>query len=355
MLRKRGVKRSFDIVGRLGSLRFDGATAARWICDRSDRSQMAALESTPSFANLPAVSAQRGHVEQDSLTLHGDGISATVVGQGAELVSLRDADGTELLWQAGPAWRRHSPVLFPIVGRLKGDQLRHRGQAYPMSQHGFARDKRFTWAEQGPQSCTLVLTDDAETRARYPFAFRLAVSYALSPRQLGVTFEVTNIGDEPLPASIGAHPAFNWPLLPDLPKEAYRLIFADDEHAAIRRLKDGLLLPTPQPTPVEGEILTLSERLFDDDAVILDRPASSSVRYAAERGPALEMSWQGFKELGIWSKPGGAPFLCIEPWHGIASPVDFDGEFMIKPGLMLIEPAAKRVLNYQIRLDRQPR
>lgn len=289
-------------------------------------------------------------MEQDSLTLHGNGISATIVGQGAELVSLRDAEGTELLWQAGPAWGRHSPVLFPIVGRLKGDQLRHRGQSYPMTQHGFARDKPFAWAERAPRSCTLVLTDDADTRTHYPFAFRLAVTYRLDRRQLGVTFDITNTGDEPLPASIGAHPAFNWPLLPDLAKTDYRLTFADDERAPIRRLKDGLLLATPQPTPVEGKILALSERLFDDDAVILDRPAGSSVRYAADRGPAIEMSWQGFRELGIWSKPGGAPFLCIEPWHGIASPVDFDGEFTNKPGVMLIAPAAKRVLSYQIDL-----
>ncbi|MDG4854098.1 MULTISPECIES: aldose 1-epimerase family protein [unclassified Mesorhizobium] len=288
----------------------------------------------------------------EQLTLDGDGISATIVGQGAEVVSLRDAEGTQLLWQAGPEWRRHSPVLFPIVGRLKGDQLRHRGKAYPMTQHGFARDRRFAWVEQGPSSCTLVLTDDTETRTRYPFAFRLAISYSLGPRQLGVTFEVANTGDEVLPASVGAHPAFNWPLLPELPKEAYRLTFADDEPAPIRRLKDGLMLPTPQPTPVEGKTLALSERLFDDDAVILDRPASTSVRYAAGRGPAIEMSWQGFNELGIWSKPGGAPFLCIEPWHGVASPVDFDGEFADKPGVMLIPPGAKRRLTYRITISR---
>lgn len=291
-------------------------------------------------------------MEQDSLTLRGDGISATIVGQGAELVSLRDAEGTEFLWQAGPEWRRHSPVLFPIVGRLKGDQLRHRGQSYPMTQHGFARDRQFAWAEQGDRACKLVLTDDAETRARYPFAFRLAVGYSVGKRQLIVTFEIDNTGEEPLPASIGAHPAFNWPLLPELPKEAYRLTFAKAEPAAIRRLKDGLLLPAPQPTPIEGKTLALSERLFDDDAVILDRPASTSVRYAAGRGPAIEVSWQGFNELGVWSKPGGAPFLCIEPWHGIASPVDFDGEFADKPGVMLIEPGASRALSYRIELAR---
>lgn len=289
-------------------------------------------------------------MEQDRLTLHGEGISATIVAQGAELVSLQNTEGFEFLWQAGPAWRRHSPVLFPIVGRLKGDQLRHRGQVYPLTQHGFARDKRFDWAERGPRSCTLVLTDDADSRAHYPFAFRLAVTYTLERQQLGITFEITNTGDEPLPASIGAHPAFNWPLLPDLAKEAYRLDFANAEPAPIRRLKDGLLLATALPTPVEGKVLALSERLFDDDAVILDQPASTSVRYAADHGPAIEVSWQGFQELGIWSKPGGAPFLCIEPWHGIASPVDFDGEFTDKPGIMLIAPAQKRVLSYQIRL-----
>ena len=287
---------------------------------------------------------------QDSQTLQGDGISATIVAQGAELVSLQDNKGFEFLWQAGPEWRRHSPVLFPIVGRLNGDQLRHRGQTYPMTQHGFARDKPFAWAQSGPRSCTLVLTDDADTRTHYPFAFRLAVTYTLDRRQLGVTFDITNTGEEPMPASIGAHPAFNWPLLPDLAKTDYQLTFAAAEPAPVRRLKDGLLLKTPQPTPVEGNILALSERLFDEDAVILDHPASTSVRYAAERGPAIEMSWQGVQELGVWSKPGGAPFLCIEPWHGIASPVDFDGDFVDKPGLMLIAPGAKRVMSYQIRL-----
>jgi galactose mutarotase-like enzyme len=99
----------------------------------------------------------------------------------------------------------------------------------------------------------------------------------------------------------------------------------------------------------------LSEQLFDDDAVILDRPASTSVRYAADHGPAIEMSWQGAEELGIWSKPGGAPFLCLEPWHGIASPADFDGEFSDKPGVMLIEPGAKRSLSYRISLEQGPR
>ena len=287
---------------------------------------------------------------KDSFTLRNDTMTATVAAVGAELCSLKNAEGLELLWQAGEAWPRHAPLLFPIVGRLKYDELRHGGKIYPMTQHGFARDRRFDWAQREPASCTLLLVDDAATRARYPFAFRLSVTYTLDGADLEVSLEITNRGDEMLPGSIGAHPAFNWPLLPGLAKEDYALVFSQGEPAPIRRLKDGLLRAASEPTPVRGNRLALSERLFDDDAIIMDRPASNSVRYAARSGPQVEVSWEGFRELGIWSKPKGAAFLCIEPWHGFASPVDFEGEFQDKPGLMHIAPAETRTLKYRVRI-----
>ena len=286
----------------------------------------------------------------DRHTLKSSGITATIKADGAELCSLKNNEGLELLWQAGPQWPRHSPLLFPIVGRLKNDELHHRGKTYPMTQHGVARDHRFVWLEQEPAFCKLVLYDNPETQSRYPFAFRLEVAYSLKDANLEVDLHITNLGDESMPASIGGHPAFNWPLLPGLDKQDYTLTFSHDETAPIRRLQGGLMLAQPEPTPIGGKILALSEKLFDDDAVILDHPASNSVRFAADRGPSIEMSWNGFRELGIWSKPGGVPFLCIEPWHGFASPVEFDGEFTDKPGLMHIPPAATRSLSYRIRI-----
>jgi galactose mutarotase-like enzyme len=286
----------------------------------------------------------------DKHTIRNGAIEATIKADGAELCSLRKAEGIELLWQAGPAWPRHSPLLFPIVGRLKNDQLRHRGKTYPMTQHGFARDHRFEWVEQGTTSCKLVLVDSPATRARYPFAFRLEVTYTVENADLKVAFDITNTGDENLPASIGAHPAFNWPLLPGVSKDAYALNFSDEEPAPIRRLAGGLMRAEPETSPVVGKVLALSERLFDDDAVIIDKLASSSVRYAADRGPSIEMSWEGLLQLGVWSKPGGAAFVCIEPWHGFASPSDFDGEFADKPGVMRIVPGEKRWLGYRVRI-----
>lgn len=286
----------------------------------------------------------------DRHTLRSRGIEATIRADGAELVSLKNADGLELLWQAGPEWTRHSPVLFPIVGRVKNDEYRHRGKTWPMKQHGFAREQRFAWTGQTDRSCKLVLADSEATRAQYPFAFRLEVTHAVDQADLTVTFDITNTGSEMLPASIGGHPGFNWPLLPGVPKESYSLTFSDDEPSPIRRIADGLLRAEPQPSPIRGKVLALSERLFDDDAVILDRPTSKSVCYAADRGPSIAMFFEGFPELGIWSRRGGAPFVCLEPWHGYASPAEFDGEFSDKPGLMQIAPGDRRTLGYRLRI-----
>lgn len=277
----------------------------------------------------------------DRHTLSNGRIAATVKADGAELCSLRNAAGQELLWQAGPAWPRHAPILFPIVGRLKGDVLRHRGKSYPMTQHGFARDLRFDWTAHDTRSCSLELRDSAETREKFPFAFRLLVAYAVHDDELVITYEVSNTGDEMMPASIGAHPAFAWPLPGAEDKASHTLVFSDAEPAPVRRLDGGLLRVQSEPSPVEGGALALSEDLFADDAIVIDQLASTSLRYMAPGAPTIDFSWQGFHQLGLWSKPGAA-LLCIEPWLGYASPVDFDGEFSRKPGVIHIATGETR-------------
>ena len=290
----------------------------------------------------------------DRHTLSNGYLSAVVKSDGAELCSLRDATETEMLWQAGPPWPRHAPVLFPIVGRLKDDRLLHRGRSYRLTQHGFARDRRFAWLSRTATSCRLVLHDDLQTRALYPFAFRFEVAFTLDDDALQQSFTIVNTGRDVLPASVGAHPAFAWPLAEGVDKPAHVLEFADPEPAPARRLVDGLLDPAPHASPVQGHMLALDPSLFAADALILDQPASRSVRYTAPGAEVIELSWDGFAQLGLWSRMTGAAtcgdFLCIEPWCGTASPVGFDGEFMDKPGLMLIPPGERRELTLRIRL-----
>jgi galactose mutarotase-like enzyme len=276
-------------------------------------------------------------------------LSATVKADGAELCSLRDAAGAEVLWQGAPVWPRHAPVLFPVVGRLKDDTLRHDGKSYRLTQHGFARDRRFAWLNRSATACRLVLHEDTETRAMYPFAFRLEIAYALDDDVLEQRFTLTNPGRGVLPASLGAHPGFAWPLAEGVEKAAHVLEFAEPEPAPVQRLTEGLLRDALEPTPIVDQTLALEPALFAADAVILPDPVSRSVRYRAPGAPAVELAWEGFRQLGIWSREGGN-FLCIEPWHGTASPMDFDGEFIHKPGLMLIPPDEHRTLSLRIRL-----
>ncbi|MCP3405941.1 aldose 1-epimerase family protein [Bradyrhizobium sp. CCGB01] len=286
----------------------------------------------------------------DTHTIRSGGLAATIKAHGAELCSLKDGGGVEFVWQAGPAWPRHAPLLFPIVGRLANDELRHRGKTYRMTQHGFARDSRFAWGARDASRCTLVLEDSEATRALYPFAFRLTAAYTIDESGLDLSLTIANTGNETLPASLGGHPAFNWPLQPEMAKESYALTFANAEPSPVRRLDGGLLRAAAEPSPVNGTVLPLTERLFADDAIIFDKVESRSARYAATQGTGawLKMSWRGFRELGVWSKPSGAPFLCIEPWRGYASPAGFDGEFSDKPGLMHIAPGAEEQLSYRI-------
>ena len=272
------------------------------------------------------------------------GLSAVVASHGAQLMSLKTAEGQELLWQGDPRyWADRAPILFPVIGPMVGDQIHHGGRSYPMPPHGFAHDRDFTVSQQTPTNCVLELRDDEETRAHYPFAFSLSVGFELSDEGLFCTITVENPNDEPLPADVGFHPGFNWPLTPGGAKEDYAVVFAENEPAPIRRgVEDPiLLLPEGRPTPVEENILRLRDELFEENAIVFDRPNSRSVTYGASGALGLRVDFPDSPNLAIWSRPG-APYVCIEPWQGYPSQIDFDGPFVEKPGIAFIDPGKTR-------------
>ncbi|MFZ4532457.1 MAG: aldose 1-epimerase family protein [Alsobacter sp.] len=269
----------------------------------------------------------------EALTLSSGDLSAAVRPLGAELVSLRLRDH-EIIWQAGPAWPRHSPLLFPVVGRLKGDTYRHAGRMFGLPKHGFARDMRFAAARLGLDRVRFTLADDPATRAAYPFRFRLTLTYTLHPDRLAVDYAVANTGDEPMPFSIGAHPALCWPIRAD--KTDHWVRFDADETAPVRRIEDGLLGPDRE-SPVRGRLLALDESLFAADALIFTRIASHGLEFGVGIEPCVRVAWEGFRHLGLWSRPGG-DFLCVEPWHGYDSSPEDPDELAAKPGIIMLEP-----------------
>ena len=278
----------------------------------------------------------------DLIAISSGALTARINSLGAELYSLTDAAGAEYMTDADSAfWAGHAPVLFPIVGMVRDGRYRLDGQEYAIPKHGVARSARFVVVAHEADSTTFRLTDSEATRAAYPFAFKLDLTFAIEGMTLRMIATVTNPGEAAMPFSFGFHPAFAWPLPGGAAKAAHRLVFECDEPARVRRIDpaSGLLLPDPQPTPVHGRELAPTAALFGPDALIWDTLASRAASFGAEGGAWFDLAWPDCPMLGVWQKPGAA-YLCVEPWAGIADPVGFDGDFHEKPGIMELAPGA---------------
>lgn len=265
---------------------------------------------------------------------HGDTL-AVIQKQGAELSAL-ETHGHAWLWDAGPAWPRHAPILFPLVGRLHKDSFLHDRHRYSLSQHGFARDQAFRWLKRDEQSCSLELTANAQSRPLYPFDFRLVLNFEVGDAALRCTAAVQNPGLAALPFSIGAHPAFRWPLPGCEERDGHRLSFPglDQDTLSVSRLRDGLLSGEEETLPIPEDGLPLDTALFARDALVFRDLPARRARFCGPSGAAVDMRWEGYRDFGVWTKPQGASFLCLEPWRGHASPADWDGEFGSKPGIL---------------------
>jgi galactose mutarotase-like enzyme len=284
------------------------------------------------------------------VSLRSDSLTAEVDPLGAQLSSLRDGS-RDVLWDGDPAvWAGRAPLLFPIVGALAGGRYRLGPKSYPLSRHGFARGKLFDLVESTADQALFRLRADATTVPVYPFQFELDVRFALYGQTLSLSATVRNRGDGELFASLGFHPAFRWPLPFGRPREAHVIEFADTEPAPIRRLDaQGLLRAERFATPVAKRLLRLDDALFQDDVLIFDDMRSRWAIYRADAGPSIRVSYPDSPYLGIWTKPA-AKFVCIEPWHGIADPVDFAGDFTAKPGVFKVTAGASMSTQMHITL-----
>jgi galactose mutarotase-like enzyme len=219
---------------------------------------------------------------------------------------------------------------------------------YRLPRHGFARGKRFDMIDSSARHATFLLKADAATLQVYPFQFELQVHFALADATLTVTTRVFNAGVGDMPASVGYHPAFRWPLPGGQKRSAHVIEFERDEPAGIRRLDSaGLVTAVRHRSPIVDRRLALDDALFQEDVIIWDQFNSRSVVYGSATGPRLKVTFPDAEYLGLWSKPG-AEFVCIEPWRGIADPQGFTGDFTSKPGIALIAPGAPLETRFEV-------
>lgn len=279
----------------------------------------------------------------DTLTVHINSF-------GAELCSVKNKEGLEFIWQANPeVWARHAPVLFPIVGKLKENIFRFKDNTYELGQHGFARDMEFSLIESSPSACVFELRANSRTKAHYPFDFVLRIGYMLQSDTITTSYTVINPSSAPIFFSIGAHPAFNCPLLPSEDFEDYYLQF-ESQGFKLTGLNNGLTTPQTRDLRLEKKKLVLTRSLFDQDALVFENSQINTISlHSSKSAHRVTMDCTNWPYFGIWSKKGADAFVCLEPWYGIADPENGSKHLSKKKGILCLE--AKKLFSCSFSLS----
>lgn len=286
------------------------------------------------------------------MKLENDRLCVEITELGAELTRIYDKKrDTELLWDADPKyWNRHSPILFPNVGKTYRNTVRINGTQYPTSQHGFARDNIFKCIRETPDTASFLFSSNEETREVYPFEFDLIVTYKLEGKTLLVKWEVMNTGDEEMFFTIGGHPAFRFAGAEE-PKSDYMLKFPGKkslDYILVNIAEAAADTSRVYKLELEDECCPMTEEMFANDALIFDHGQISEIWICHRDGtPRVGMKCEGFPNFGIWSVKD-APFVCLEPWMGRCDDVGFDKELSEKPDVNRVPAGGKFEQSYSV-------
>lgn len=257
-------------------------------------------------------------------TIQNARLTVRINAHGAELQSVKGADGTEYLWQGDPRyWADRSPVLFPYIGRAIDRQYEYAGKTYHMGVHGFAPYVDFEMVRNTSTSITFRLQANSETQKQYPWLFVFDVEYALENNRLNITYTVTNRDNKTMHFAIGGHPGINIPMVDGEKFEDYRIRFSEpsnpqriiftpdcyvDDHTISFNLEDGISIP-------------LTHQIFDDEAIVLQDSPKTVIIESLKSGRSVSASFPQMKYIGFWHEvKTDAPYVCIEPWSSLPSP-----------------------------------
>jgi len=285
--------------------------------------------------------------------LKNESIEIGVTSHGAELVKVVK-DGKNYLWHADSKfWGRTSPVLFPIVGMVANGQYFIGDDVFELSQHGFARDTEFSVSNQTDDELWMQLTHTDTTKKVYPFEFELLIGYRIDGNQLTVTWRVINHDKTEMPFSIGAHPAF----LTD-PLSAYHLEFqgVNNLQTLIFNPSNGLIDLDKSLSKVSDQnTLHLNKRLFEQYPTLIFEKVTQIVLKNKHENHQVTVSFPDFPYVGIWSPINQesqiAPFVCIEPWYGLADTSEKSGQLRDKVGIQILPIGETFEASYTMTFD----
>ena len=275
---------------------------------------------------------------------------------GAEIISIKNKDGYEYLWQAfGNYWDRHAPLLFPICGSLKDNTYTYMGKEYSLHLHGFAEDVDFEVKENSDTKIVFVLKSNDATREVYPFDFTFEAHYELSGRDINLSVYVKNNSNYAMPYMFGWHPAFVLPTEDGQDIEDYKIDFHGVDKLNWREFPPKNLERIEfVDFPLEnGEYRLSEEQIYKNDTLVLSGHTNESTLYADGHPFSVYMKWsQNLPVLCIWKEDNNeTKFICIEPWSNVPMGSKLPADFATKPMNKLL-PGQVEKYDYTVRFTK---
>ncbi|WP_296317583.1 aldose 1-epimerase family protein [Winogradskyella sp. UBA3174] len=290
--------------------------------------------------------------------LQNDLLQVKIKSIGAELSSVTSKKNTiEFMWQADSnIWGSHAPNLFPIIGSLKDDSYIYNNNTYPMTKHGFVRkNEDFIVKNSCETNITFQLNSNDVLYKMYPFLFEFEISYTLINNTLTINHKVKNTDTKTLYFSVGGHPAFNCPLYKDEKYTDYSLEFENSEtsESYLLNMETGLVSNKTKTVFINENEIKLHGDLFNEDALIFkDLKSRKVILKHKSKGPIISVNFKDFPFLGIWAKQN-APYICIEPWLGIADSETTDKKIENKEGIVALNVNEIFNASYSIEIDKR--
>ena len=273
---------------------------------------------------------------------------------GGELSSIKDNDGVEFLWQGDKQyWSGQAPVLFPICGSIRDDRVvTQSGKELAMPRHGIVRKREFVCVEQTENTIVFAIESNEEMLKQYPYPFCLEIQYTLEGAKIRVEYHIYNNGTETMPFQIGGHPGFNCPLIDGESYENYKIEFSQNETCDVPTpVTETGLIDVAHRTPFlkDQKELALSHDLFAVDAVILDQLKSRSVKLVTEKhSKGIQLDFEDFPFLILWSTANQGPFVAMEPWVGLSTCSDEGNVFEEKRNIQRAEAGEMKKYHFDI-------
>ena len=269
------------------------------------------------------------------------------------------------------------PLLFPFPNRVKAGEYvidQQESHLMPLGDgpgeahsdgagnaiHGFVFDRpwRVTETGEGRATGAFTLSEDAADRLDlWPSDFTLTVTYTLSGATLRCDLKVENVGGEPLPFGLGAHPYFVLPLGDGGTAADCRITVP-----AAGRWESIGGIPTGEIVDAAGEYDLRNGPKFGDltlDDVYTRVAAADGVITSVIEDPAaglrvVQRCDAAFREQVVftppWFKTGDRGAICIEPYTCATDVINLQARGA-DAGLRTLEPGGAFAAWFEIGVE----